>query len=41
MEIENKINKYNMFACYEVVTAMENKTWESVSSMGIEFEGGA
>lgn len=30
-----------MFACYEVITAMETKTGKNVRSMGMEYKSGA
>lgn len=36
-----KKNKYKIFAYFEVITAMENKTSKSVRSVGMEFKDGS
>ena len=40
MGIGSKENRYNMIACHEAISTMENKAGRSVRSMGMEHEGG-
>lgn len=39
-QIKKKINKYSMFACYEVIIVMEIKIGKNVRSMGMEYKSG-